>query len=158
MTGKKTEKIVKPTAKQPASLPELWDKAKQNPALILALASAFGIGGNEIRAALEADVPGWAAALAAAVLPILYAAFARAKAGLAEQRETTGAVRDLQTATIQLQAAMDKGAARFDKHSQRIGVNSTRIGHIENAFRAELVAYAEKTRRETGRIATEEAP
>ena len=159
MDDKTTKKIAKPEPEKASKLPktpaEIWDWAKHNPGVIIGVASLFGVGGDQVRAALEADVPGWAAVLTGSLIPLLWYAIARAKEGLTEQRQTTTAVKDLQASNTAILARMDSGTERFDQHGHLIETNSKRIGVIEDAFRAEIAAYVEKTKRETSKLTPE---
>lgn len=134
------------------STPEWWKKLRKNPALILGIAGLFGVSGEQVQGVLEADVPGWVAAIIAGALPIAYVCVRWARSHLDAQREMTEAVKLLREDVHEVKVALADGREKFAAHSELLNQHEGRVALIENVFRAEIAAYLEKTKRETGKV------
>lgn len=131
-----------------ATTPEWWKKLRKNPALILAVAGLFGVSGEQVQGVLEADVPGWVAAIIAGALPIAYVCVRWARSHLDAQREMTEAVKLLREDVHEVKVALADGREKFAAHSELLNQHEGRLGEVE----AWIEAHREKTRRETGKV------
>jgi hypothetical protein len=143
--NKKTRKVRRDTGDVPVTI---WKRLRDNPALILAIAGFFGLGGEQVRGLLEADVPGYVAAIIAGALPLAYATGRWAKSQLAVQREMVETVKGLREDVSDMRAALDNGAEQFSEHRDLLTDHGDRLDELE----AWQQAYIEKARRETGQV------
>jgi len=138
---------------------------KENPSIVISALSAIGLYSSDIvehiNAFLSADMPGWGVlAIAAGYvgLRIIYDARKTQKDSITTMKQMAGDIRELKEQRsldmerlADAEDRLDAGRKRFDDHEGRINV-------IEDVLAAEIEAYNEKTRRETGKITKEGEP
>ena len=153
MTNKPTRKIDKPPADKPATIAgKIAALLRSRPEIVVVIASAAGIKGDDILALAQIDMPGWVLGVVVLVLAAGYAL----RAHIAKFNETLAALHELDAGM----KARDESCALFRAETlatfadgeTAMTDHGRRIGRLESIHKAEIAAYDELRRRDTGAV------
>lgn len=130
----------------------------RKPGVIVTVLAAVGLTGQDAvaqaNALLSMDLPAWA-------LLALVGGYIAARVIYNLLRRITGMAEDIACMRQAWEEFRDwtreqlaDGGAKFDAHGVMLSEHNQRLALIEDVFKAEIVAYREKQRRETGKVQT----
>lgn len=142
--------------KNKRGLPEQLVELARKPGVIVTVLAAVGLTGKDAveqaNALLSMDLPAWTLLalvggyIAARVIyNLLRLVYGMAK-DVALMRQAFEEFRDW------TRGKFEDGGAKFDAHGVTLLEHSQRISLIESVFEAEILAYREKKKRETGKL------
>lgn len=142
--------------KKKRDLAEQLVELARKPGVIVTVLTLVGLTGQDAvaqaNALLSMDLPAWA-------LLALVAAYIAARVVSNLLRRITGMAEDIARMRHAWEEFRDwtreklaDGGQKFDAHSEALADHGNRLQLIENVFKAEIVAYHEKRRRETGKV------
>ena len=128
----------------------------RKPGVIVTVLAAVGLTGQDAvaqaNALLSMDLPAWA-------LLALVGGYIAARVIYNLLRRITGMAEDIACMRQAWEEFRDwtreqlaDGGAKFDAHGVMLSEHNQRLTLIEDVFKAEIVAYREKQRRETGKL------
>lgn len=144
--------------KKKRDLAEQLVELARKPGVIVTVLAAVGLTGQDAvaqaNALLSMDLPAWA-------LLALVGGYIAARVIYNLLRRITGMAEDIACMRQAWEEFRDwtreqlaDGGAKFDAHGVMLSEHNQRLALIEDVFKAEIVAYREKQRRETGKVQT----
>ncbi len=146
--------------KKKRDLPEQLIELLRKPGAIVGILTLVGLTGQDAVAQanllLNMDLPAWAllalvaAYIAARVVANLLRRIYAMADDLRRMRQAWEEFRDW------TREQLADGGLKFDAHSEALADHGSRLRLIEDVFKAEIVAYHEKRRHETGKVQTKQ--
>lgn len=142
--------------KKKRDLAEQLVELARKPGVIVGVLTLVGMTGQDAvaqaNALLSMDLPAWALLalvggyIAARVVSNLLRRITGMAEDIARMRQAWEEFRDW------TREQLADGGAKFDAHGVMLDDHGARLALIEDVFKAEIVAYREKQRRETGKV------